>query len=105
MRECRYLLNVGFGRRWEDAGGRRAQEARRDAAAWFDLERAPWWLFVLAGVVFLMLGVKNLLSTQTAWDMAWAVCLLAFVVPAQFLTAYRLRRGIPLMQPRPRRNR
>jgi uncharacterized membrane protein HdeD (DUF308 family) len=94
---------MDLSRRWEERAERRADEARREAPAWFDLERAPSWLFVLTGIVFLVLGLNSLLDARSAWDTAWAVFGLAVLVPAQFLTAYRLRRGIPLIQPWPRR--
>lgn len=96
---------MNLARRWEARAEGRAEEARRDAPAWFDLERAPWWLFVLTGLYFLVLVLNSLVNSQSAWDTAWAAFGLVFAVPAQFLTAYRLRRGIPLMQPWLRRNR
>lgn len=86
---------MDFGRRWDERAERRAQEARREAPAWFDLERAPWWLFVLTGLFFLVLAANSLIDSQSSWDTAWAVLGLALLVPAQFLTAYRLRRWHP----------
>lgn len=50
-------------------------------------------------MIFLVLGVNSLLDAQSTWDQGWALFTMAFLVPAQFLTAYRLHRGIPLMQP------
>ena len=85
--------------RWEQRAQRRAHDARREAPAWFDMERLPWWLFALTGILFLGMCLANLLDPQSSGERAWAVVGLATVVPAQFLTAHRLRRGIPLAQP------
>ena len=82
-------------RRWE----RGAERARAEAPDWLDMERLPWWLFVATGAVFIAFGLDSLLTGEAAWQRAAGLGTLLLVVPAQLLTAYRRRRGIPLTTP------
>lgn len=92
-------------RGWDERAEGHAREVRRTGPAWFDLDRAPWWLPVLTGCLFLSLALDDLLSPESAWDRPWAVMALALLIPAQLVAAYRLRRGIPIAQPWVRRKR
>lgn len=82
-------------RRWE----RNAERVRREAPAWFDMERLPWWLFMALGVLFIASGIDSLVSGDSTFQRVGGFGMLLLVAPAQFLTAYRRRRGIPLTTP------
>lgn len=76
--------------RWE----RDAERVRKNAPAWLDFDRLPWWLFALFGVAAATRAVYLLLDDGlSGWDRVAALGLLLLVAPAQFLAAWKRRRG------------
>jgi hypothetical protein len=87
--------------RWEERAGRRAEEARREAPAGFDMQRLPWWLFLATGLVLSAMCVRDLLEDEPGWRTTLAVAAGVLVAAAQFVVAHRLRQRIPLDSPYP----
>lgn len=82
-------------RRWESE----TERLREAAPAWFDVERLPWWLLLLVGLLFLGIGVDSVVTGESTYQRVAGVGMLVMVGPAQLLMAYRRYRGIPLMTP------
>ena len=77
-----------------------AERVRKDGPEWLDMERLPWWSFVLVGLAFAAYAASVLLDRSSArWEQFGAVGVLLMVTPSCFLSAWRKRRGIPLAQP------
>ena len=72
--------------RWEV----NAERVRGAGPNWLDMERLPWWSFVLVGLAFAGYAASALLDRSSAgWEQFGATGVLLIVTPSCFLSAWR----------------